>query len=64
MYPELGFELLCFHCVLVGFGSQAGAKPFLIRPGAERQSCSKTKTQHLKYRFCYSFVLPGIDQLL
>ena len=64
MYSELVFELLYFPYVLGGFGSQSCAKLFLLRPAAERQSYSKTKAEHLKYKCsCYSFVLPGIDQL-
>lgn len=56
MYSELGAELLCFRCFLGGFGSQSGAKPFLLRPAAERKSYGKTKTQYLKYKFsCCSF---------
>lgn len=58
---EFAFELLCFHCVLHGCGSQSCAKPLLLR-ASERQSYGKTKTQLLKYKFsCYSFVLPGVN---
>jgi len=64
LYLELVFRLLFLHCVLGGFGSQSGAKPFLLKP-AERQRYSKTSTQYLKYDFsCYSFILPDVDQLL